>query len=207
VPASIADVGCGQGARLVVLRALGASVVVGSEMDAEAARFARDSYDLPVHVGSAEAISAPGEGFDLVFLSEVIEHVLDPIALLRAVARLLRPGGFFCLSTPNAGVRHRAGKGWTQLHLDFDHLTLFDDASIRRALTEAGLLPVEVLPYGRPSISSERWQNQARGLPLPRWAERARSVARRVATNLRTPQVVLDPHDGYTLLCSARRPA
>ncbi len=204
VPARVADVGCGQGARLCLLRALGASLVVGSEMDGEAAKIARERYDVTVHVGSASAIVVPEGGFDIVFLSEVIEHVLDPVALLRSIRGLLAPNGFFFLSTPNAGVRHRAGAGWKALSLDFDHVSLFNDASIRRVLGEAGFAALEVLPLGRPAESSERWQQGAQMGALLRGVMRAQRVASRVVGNLRTPRVELDPHDGYVLLASAR---
>jgi 2-polyprenyl-3-methyl-5-hydroxy-6-metoxy-1,4-benzoquinol methylase len=205
VPPRIADIGCGQGARLVMLRALGARVVAGCEMDADAARWAAQHYDLSIHVGSADSLTAPEGGFDLVLLSEVIEHVLDPVALVRSCARLLRPGGWLCLSTPNEGVRHRAGSSWTQLQIEFDHLTLFNDHSIRRCLRAAGMAPVEVLPLGKPSLSSERRLEGEGRERWPSWLRRLHNGSRRVLTNLRTQPLVLDPQDGYTLLCSARR--
>lgn len=203
---TFADVGCGQGARLVTLRARGATLVTGSEMDAEAASFASRQYGITVHHGSATEIPVPAGGFDVVFLSEVIEHVLDPVGLLRDCARLVAPGGWLCLSTPNGAVRHRAGPSWAQLRLDLDHLTAFNDASMRRALRDAGLVPVEVLTHGRPSLSSERWQTSGAAGRLPRVVARVDRVARRVLASVRTPHVPLDPQDGYTLLCSARRP-
>lgn len=201
-----ADVGCGQGARLVALRARGATLVTGSEMDAKAASFASSSYGLTVHCGSATSIPVPDGGFDVVFLSEVIEHVLDPVGLLRDCARLVAPGGWLCLSTPNGGVRHRAGADWAQLSLDLDHLTAFNDTSMRRALRDAGLQPVEVMTHGRPVVSSERWQTAAPTGRLIRLVERVDRVSRRVLSSVRTPHVPVDPQDGYTLLCSARRP-
>lgn len=205
-PRAAADVGCGQGARLVVLRALGTSIVAGSELDEGGVREARDRYGVTVHLGSAGAIPSPEGGFDAVFLSEVIEHVLDPIGLVRSCARLLRPGGWLFLSTPNAGVRHRAHGTWAQLRLDLDHLTIFNDASIRRTLRAAGLVPVEVLTHGRPATSSERWQRGAEPGRAVVIVERLERVAKRVITQLRTPHAKLDPHEGYSLLCSARLP-
>ncbi|MBF0244146.1 MAG: class I SAM-dependent methyltransferase [Planctomycetes bacterium] len=49
-----------------------------------------------------------GEVFDLVIASEVLEHMANPLHLVRLAHRALRPGGVFLLSTPNAAwIRSR----------------------------------------------------------------------------------------------------
>jgi len=44
--------------------------------------------------------------FDVVVCSEVIEHVVEHVALLVQIARFLRPGGWCMLTTPNGNVWH-----------------------------------------------------------------------------------------------------
>lgn len=53
------------------------------------------------HVGRGEAMPFPDGSFDLVFANNVLEHLEDPLAVFREVARVLRPGGFFLAKTPN----------------------------------------------------------------------------------------------------------
>jgi SAM-dependent methyltransferase len=203
-PKSVVDVGCAQGARLVMLGALGTSTLAGCEMDPDAARWAREAYGLDVRAGDADVIAPPPGGFHVLFLSEVVEHLLDPKRVLRQCAALLASDGWLFLSTPNAGVRHRARHDWLGLSLDLDHLNAFDDASIRRLLADAGFETMEVLSTGMPSMSSEMHAmerpSRARGI-----ARRVERVARRVGRSLRTQAVRLDPHDGFRLLVSARR--
>jgi SAM-dependent methyltransferase len=52
-------------------------------------------------VGTGEAIPYEDESFDVIFADNVLEHLADPPAVLREVARALRPGGTFLAKTPN----------------------------------------------------------------------------------------------------------
>lgn len=51
------------------------------------------------YVGPLEALSAPGNAFDLVLATQVLEHVRDPRAALRQIARVLVPGGYAFVTT------------------------------------------------------------------------------------------------------------
>ncbi len=52
-------------------------------------------------VSSNEA-AFPSEHFDVITAAELVEHLCDPQALLHEVARILRPGGLFWMTTPHA---------------------------------------------------------------------------------------------------------
>jgi len=62
---------------------------------------------LDVDYRAADVVAIEGR-FDLVTCMEVIEHVADPAAFLRALAKRLAPGGLLILSTPNQ-------TGWSKL--------------------------------------------------------------------------------------------
>jgi len=51
--------------------------------------------------GTAEAMAADGEQFDVVLNMEVVEHVADPLGFLTACQQLLKPGGLHICSTLN----------------------------------------------------------------------------------------------------------
>jgi 2-polyprenyl-6-hydroxyphenyl methylase/3-demethylubiquinone-9 3-methyltransferase len=103
------DVGCGAGLLAEPLARLGARV---TGIDAapeliEAARAHAAGQGLEIDYRAVPVEEVEGQ-FDLVTALEVIEHVADPAAFVRALAARLAPGGLMILSTPNA-------TGWSKL--------------------------------------------------------------------------------------------
>lgn len=94
------EVGCASGAVLEAAAARGWSVQ-GVEYSADAADEAR-AHGVPVVLGGIADARLPDAAFDVVFLGDVLEHVPDPAATLREVARVLAPGGAFALRGPMA---------------------------------------------------------------------------------------------------------
>ena len=60
------------------------------------------SHDV-VREASGEAIPHPDASFDIVYSSNVLEHVGDPAAVLAEAIRVLKPGGILCFVVPNYG--------------------------------------------------------------------------------------------------------
>ncbi|MFT3974679.1 MAG: bifunctional 2-polyprenyl-6-hydroxyphenol methylase/3-demethylubiquinol 3-O-methyltransferase UbiG [Amaricoccus sp.] len=107
----VLDIGCGGGLLSEPMARLGAEVV---GVDAAArnipvARLHAEQSGLAIDYrhGTAEALAAAGEAFDVVLNMEVVEHVADPQGYLRACHDLLRPGGLMICSTIN-----RNPKSW-----------------------------------------------------------------------------------------------
>ena len=64
----------------------------------------RASKDSLIFVGNALEIPFPGNHFDVVISSEVIEHVPDEHKMIEEMKRVCKEGGIICLSTPNANI-------------------------------------------------------------------------------------------------------
>jgi len=141
------DVGCGSGAFLAQMAALGWRTE-GIDPDPAAVAGAREA-GLSVTHGTLADLDPDEHGgsFDAVTLSHVIEHLHDPGENLRRISLLLRPGGLLWIATPNLealGLR-RFGRDW--LGLDPPrHLVLFTRASLERLLGETGFEPLPPPP-------------------------------------------------------------
>jgi 2-polyprenyl-3-methyl-5-hydroxy-6-metoxy-1,4-benzoquinol methylase len=82
-----------------------------------------------------------------VTLSHVIEHVHDPVETLRHCCRVLEPGGYLWIETPNVDSAGYAtfGRFWRGLEAP-RHLVIFNADSLARLLRQVGFDRVEVLP-------------------------------------------------------------
>ncbi|MCB9554160.1 MAG: class I SAM-dependent methyltransferase [Myxococcales bacterium] len=100
----------------------------------------------------------PDAAFDLVWSSEVIEHLEDPAASLAELRRVTRPGGDIILTTPNSYMwlfRLIARFGLTPDRIQrADHLHFFDLGDIRRLAPDARLYGY--FPYLGPKRTLQR---------------------------------------------------
>ena len=97
------DVGCGAGLLTESLARLGAKVT-GIDATPQVIPVAREhavEMGLQIEYLAGEVQELEGQ-FDLVTCMEVIEHVAEPAAFVKALARRLAPGGLLLMSTPNA---------------------------------------------------------------------------------------------------------
>jgi SAM-dependent methyltransferase len=98
--AAILDVGTGTGANLRLLRNLGFAQVRGVDFSPEAIRFCAEKGFGTIERGDVCALPFADGSFDLVFATDVVEHVDDDLAALREIRRVLRPGGRALLTVP-----------------------------------------------------------------------------------------------------------
>jgi SAM-dependent methyltransferase len=130
------DYGCGTGGLVAFLQSHGVPHAVGTEQGDSLTRLVERG--VPV-LGPDELDRAHGR-FDVVTAIEVIEHVLDPVAELRRIQALLRPGGLLFLTTGNAEPYAKRLLSWHYLRPEV-HISLFQPASLGLALERAGLVP------------------------------------------------------------------
>lgn len=136
----ILDVGCGGGELLAELKAAGHDVV-GLEQDPAARKVAAER-GLTVYDGVAEQYppEIEPESFDIVLMIHVLEHTVDPVAAVKSVSSVLKPGGIFVVETPNHDALGFQQSGATWRWLDVPrHLNFFTSQSLENMCAVAGL--------------------------------------------------------------------
>lgn len=145
----VLDVGCGEGTTGALLKSRGiAREVHGIELVEAAAARAAGRLDS-VTVGNIEQMDIPFEpgSFDVIVITEVLEHLVDPWQAVRRLQTYLRDGGCIIASMPNVRNFHVlwpllfAGKWEYQDSgiLDRTHLRFFTKSSMIELFTQAGL--------------------------------------------------------------------
>ena len=95
----ILDIGAGGGSYLYQLKQWGWETY-GVEPSATGARQAQ-SLGLAVHHGTLAEARLPNSFFDVVRLSNVLEHLPDPLTVFEEIDRILKPDGLVYVTVPN----------------------------------------------------------------------------------------------------------
>jgi len=188
------DVGCGNGDKLKQAAQLGWQTL-GIEMDASAAQ-AATAQGLSVLHGGYELLDGYKGHADCILCSHVLEHVHQPVTMLRMLIASLKPQGILLLSAPNASseLRFHYGENWRGLEAP-RHLAIPDSSWLINWLRQEGFTCTQVPSYPlETAAESERIR---------------RRVLRREPEDLRAakaclrdrPQARLDQQDVVQLVC------
>ena len=142
-PGRALELGCGDATMLRTLRDAGWRVV-GLERTADVAAHASTRLGQPVLVGDLDSID-PSDRFDLIVLFQVLEHMGDPLSVLRRCAALLTPHGQLVIGVPNIASWQAGYAGNMWFHLDVPrHPFHFSPESLTTLCRRAGMEVVEV---------------------------------------------------------------
>jgi 2-polyprenyl-3-methyl-5-hydroxy-6-metoxy-1,4-benzoquinol methylase len=143
----VLDIGCAEGEFSLLVKKERDAEVWGIELDEAAAARAQEKIDK-VLVGDIATLveKLPNAYFDCIVCNDVLEHLVDPYAVITILKEKLSKDGVVVFSLPN--VRHFGNlknlllrKDWryeSEGILDKTHLRFFTEKSIRRMFTELG---------------------------------------------------------------------
>lgn len=118
--------------------------------DPRAAAHARDAAGVEAVAGDFMAIADEVLGtFDVITFNKVLEHLLDPVAMLQKAARHLKPGGFIYAEVPDGEAAAAEGPQREEFFIEHHHV--FSLASVAMMAHRAGLAPLAVERLREPS--------------------------------------------------------
>ena len=140
IKGNLLDVGCANGEFLSLAKKHGFAVY-GVEVNAYTADIAMNN-GLNVFNGTLEEAHFEDNYFSAIYLGDIIEHVTDPVGLLKECKRILKKGGVVAVSTPNMDcfwvlatqyICRWFKFPWSVLHPPY-HLYLFSDANFKKLM-------------------------------------------------------------------------
>jgi SAM-dependent methyltransferase len=145
------DVGCHAG-RFLRLAGQAGWRAEGTEINERTAAHAAASTGVPVHRLSAERLDELGRRFDAVTLTDVLEHIPQPVTLLSTVRRVVADDGWVAIKVP-CGPAQRVKETWrarlsrgyrATLADNLVHISHFSPRALRSALERAGFDEITV---------------------------------------------------------------
>jgi SAM-dependent methyltransferase len=144
--------------------------VEGIELNPRTAAFAAARTGAPVHQTNAQTLAGGGRRFDAVTMTDVLEHIPDPVALLSVVASLIHPGGWVAVKVPSGASQWRKERVRSMLTPsrrvsiadNLVHVNHFSPRALALALQRAGFCHVTVCP-GAPELlpaGASRWRSR-----------------------------------------------
>ncbi|HUX20438.1 MAG TPA: class I SAM-dependent methyltransferase [Spirochaetia bacterium] len=134
---SFLDVGCATGMLIEWAKSRGWREK-GVEVCSPAAEYGRNERGVDIFAGVLEEARFEDASLDVVHCSHLIEHLNDPHGFVQEAKRILAPGGYFIITTPNIdGLQSRLFRAdWRSLIAD--HLYLFSASTLERLLRKQG---------------------------------------------------------------------
>jgi SAM-dependent methyltransferase len=128
----VLEVGCNSGGLLRIISSERKCYCNGVDLSAELVQKAR-SKGFHCKVAPAEELPYESEKFDVVVMTEVMEHLYDPKESLKEISRVLKKGGLFIGSVPHKNSEN-SQKRSVEAH-DW-HCHIFDNKSLKKLLTK-----------------------------------------------------------------------
>jgi len=161
---TLLDIGCGVGILLEVANKKYGYQGVGLEINHEAAEYGKEKLGVKIISGSIRDVLAENNKFDIVVLSHILEHIVEPIKFLEMTRQVLKSSGIIAVEVPDfrgfiPQVLTIRGKYWygfqpTQHVWQFTHVTLED------ILKKAGFM---ILDTYRNKNLNHRFNNDLKG--------------------------------------------
>ncbi|MGH2759546.1 MAG: class I SAM-dependent methyltransferase [Actinomycetota bacterium] len=198
-PGRFLDIGCGPGLLVEEAAARGWDAL-GIEPSAWAVGEAQ-ARGLNVRQSTLEELDAAGASFDAASLADVIEHVPDPLALMRRLYELMAPGAVVFCATPNveSAVARTLRRWWWSVLPG--HIYLFSARTLAHLMREAGFEMLETTTHPK-TFSVDYYVGRLVG-----YSSAVSTLARRAVQAVGAGERLITPDFRDRVAILARKPA
>ena len=124
--------------------------VRGIDPYAAACSYAKERNGVTADIGTLETLHVASDSVDVVIMNHVIEHVPDPVATLKEIYRITKPGGLFVMETPTYDTLMFKLLGRRERSLSCDgHIFFFTTKSLRNIYEKVGFRFIDLKYTGR----------------------------------------------------------
>lgn len=143
---TLLDVGCSYGFFLGVAKQTGFDVA-GTDISPAVKEYVKEKLKVPISIGVLEKVEIEKEKYDIITMTEVVEHLPYPKKTLAHIKELLRQGGIIVIQTGNINsIKARwYGKRWDYFTLP-GHINYFSIPSLTKTLIELGFSILKIIP-------------------------------------------------------------
>lgn len=143
---TILDIGCSYGFFLSVAKQNGFNVA-GTDISPAVRRYVKERLEVPISIGVLENVETEKEKYDVITMTEVVEHLPYPKKTLVHIKGLLKQEGILVIQTGNikSPKARWKGKNWDYFTLP-GHINYFSIESLTNTITSLGYSIVKIIP-------------------------------------------------------------
>ena len=150
----VLEIGSGHGFFLEIMKTNGFDII-GYDISKEKRKYSKKITNVPVYdININEKISL-GNKFDIVVLFHTLEHIADPITLLKNIKKLLKPKGKILIEVPNSDDFHlKLNKFYKEFYWERAHIHYFNPKILKNVIQKSGFKNIRIIGVQRYGIEN-----------------------------------------------------
>ena len=150
----VLEIGSGHGFFLEIMKTNGFDII-GYDISKEKRKYSKKVTDVPVYdININEKIPADNK-FDIVVLFHTLEHITEPITLLKNIKKLLKPKGKILIEVPNSDDFHlKLNKFYKEFYWERAHIHYFNPKILKNVIHKSGFKNIRIVGVQRYGIEN-----------------------------------------------------
>ena len=150
----VLEIGSGHGFFLEIMKTNGFDII-GYDISKEQRKKSKKITNVPVYdVNMSEKISL-GNKFDIVISFHTLEHIADPITLLKNIKKLLKPKGKILIEVPNSDDFHlKLNRFYKEFYWERAHIHYFNPKILKNVIQKSSFKNIRIVGVQRYGIEN-----------------------------------------------------